>query len=228
MSNYLEGELEIAVSKKTPINILNMFYYMDKIFDVNKTFSKLIEESGIEELQQYITDDECLNPFPEIEFCMRLEKDKGWVEHIDEFVELDWNKYIENDEYEYFVIYIDLNHKQKYYERLDKIIESYIQILKPYNQFPKDNYIGYIYDEEDTPKKEYYFDREDFYKSKKETEYLCKGCKELNPEVWCIKHKLCERAYKLGCKHQFETDLKLIDLNELDNDIGKKIIGEGN
>lgn len=222
MGNYLQGSLDIFVSNKTPKNILDLFYKLNKIFEINKTYSELIEESKIPELQEFITDDEYINPFPSIDFC--IEDEGETIERkIEESSESDYTSELDTayeigiDDYskfDYYCISIEVNCKRNH-QRLDKIAEAMIQVLRPYLYIKDDNYIGRFYDEDGNFCKDYYIDRSVFYDLKQKREFLCKGCTESKKETLCDNYKLCLRAYKIGCKNQIESDFNLKNLDDI-------------
>ena len=221
---HVIGELVILFNKEIPINILEFFYNADHIFEIDKShddiiipikisdlyksYDDIIKESKIPGLSRFDT-----KYFPRIDLYYREEETKigALVKSYDNNKE----KILSKDGIKYFAIYIGIDVDSAGFKEVDKLVEYFIQLLKPFSKFTEDNYIGYVYDDYYTTIKEYYFDREKFYKEQKELDYLCKECSKRNMEYSCSNIEFCKRAYKLGCENQIKADFKLESLDNL-------------
>ena len=221
---HVIGELEILINEETPTNILEFFYNADHIFEIDKShddiiipmkisdlyksYDDIIKESKIPGLSQFD-----IKYFPRIDLYYKEKETK--IGTLVRSCDKNKEKILSKDGIKYFVIYINIDISFADFKEVDKIVEYFIQLLKPFAKYPGYNYIGYVYDGHYTNIKEYYFNRENFYKEQKELDYLCKGCSKRNVEYLCENITFCKRAYKLGCENQIKADFKLKNLDDL-------------
>ena len=198
MGNYYTGDIIARINNKVPKEL------MDRLIDMSNEPNNGFHIDIIPELTE-INDrklyeykiDSLLDDLPE----KTKEKAKKFTKGLGILLENNYDTMsLKLEDYSIHKGYIiDIGCCTKYYfaEGIEEKIFSIIEELKPYRD-DKDNYLGRIKDEDFTYEKDLFWDYKEFEKTKRDREFVCRGCDKPHENALCDYFNICKRAYDKG------------------------------
>jgi len=194
MGNYYTGDIIARINNKVPKEL------MDKLIDMSNKPSNEFRIHIIPELTE-INDRKWYEY--EIDFILSddlSEEAKEFVKGLGFSLENHDDIFSKLEDYsihEGYIINIRCCTKRYFVEGIEEKILSLIEELKPYRD-DKANYLGRIKDEDFTYEKNLFWDYKEFERTKKDREFVCRGCDKPHENALCDYFNICKRAYDKG------------------------------
>lgn len=193
MGNYYEADIYARINNKAPKEL------MDKLIDLSNRVDPWDYYIGITPELTEINNKKWYEY--EIDYVLLdelSEKAKEFAKDLG--ISLENNAFLKLEDYSIhkaYIINIRCCTKHYFTEGVEEKILNLIEELKPYRD-GKDNYLGRIKDEDQTYKKDLFWDYKEFERNKRDREFVCHGCDKLHESILCNYFDICKHAYDKG------------------------------
>ncbi len=195
MGNYYTGDIVARINNKAPKEIMDKLIYMSYEPPCNGLHIDIIPElteiNG-RKWHEYKINSTLSDDLSEEakEFAKGLGFSLG--DYYAEFSKLE-----DYSIHEGYIIDIRCSTKHYFAEGIEEEILNLIEELKPYRE-DENNYLGRIEDENSTYRKDLFWDYKEFEITKKDREFVCRGCDKPHENTLCDYFDICKRAYDKG------------------------------